>query len=395
MIILEIEDPYSTVEDMSAEEPAKLIVRLKRNRLVHALGRRVKTVAALLSWNLRALSSLVVAGGSSGRRRLLVIYDFSSQSFSIGDILVIQEASLVLRQLAGLDRVDLAFVYDPASPVVPHPAFSQIDSENFLWHLSTILQAAQVNPYLGSLFLFDSHRRLEEFVSGILPTCEVWPPFPQYVSREYLYYRVFNEVLFDYFQKQKTLPRLESRAPARAWAKGFMEQHVATDVAVTVQLRRNSANPARDSDYASWISFFEFSKGRYPVRFLIICARHEIDPRLRQCSNVVVAKDHCTNVEQDLALIEASAIHMGASSGPGTIAMFSGKPYCLFNTDLLVDRYKGSVREGDRVILFFSEPTQSFLFGRETPDLIAAEFERMWKVVERPRSHDRPGSMTA
>jgi hypothetical protein len=325
----------------------------------------------------------------------LVIYDFSSQSFSIGDILVIQEASLVLRQLAGLERVDLAFVYDPASPVVPHPAFSQIDSENFLWHLSTILQAAQVNPYLGSLFLFDSHHRLEEFVSGILPTCEVWPPFPQYVSREYLYYRVFNEVLFDYFQKQKTLPRLESRAPARAWAKAFMEQHVATDVAVTVQLRRNSANPARDSDYASWISFFELCKGRYPAKFLIICAQHETDPRLRQCSNVVVAKDHCTNVEQDLALIEASAIHMGASSGPSTIAMFSGKPYCLFNTDLLVDRYKGSVREGDRVTLFFSEPTQSFLFGRETPDLIAAEFERMWKAVERPRSHDRPGSMTA
>jgi hypothetical protein len=375
---------------MNAEVSTDLIGRLRRNRLVRSLGRRVKAAGALLRWHLRAFSDLVTSDGLSSKRRLLVLYDFSSQPFSIGDILVIQEASLVLRQVAGLDRVDLALVYDPASPVVPHPAFSQIDSENFLWHLPTVLQAAQVNPHLGSIFLFDSHRRLEEFASGNLDIYDVWPPLLQYASREYLYYLVFNEVLFDYFQKEKTLPRLEPREPARVWAQAFLKRHVGPDVAVTVQLRKNPANPARDTDHDSWMSFFQFCLGRYPVKFLIICARDEVDPRLRQSSNVVVAKDHCTSVEQDLALIDAAAIHMGASSGPSMIAVFSSKPYCLFNTDIELHRYKDSLRDGHRVTLFFGTPTQSFLFGRESPDLIATEFERMWVTTERSRSSDRP-----
>ncbi len=361
---------------MSAEIPTDLIGRLKRNHLVPTLRRRVRTAAALLRWHFRAFSDLVAADGLSDRRRLLVIYDFSSQPFSIGDILVIQEASLVLRQVAGVDRVDLALVYDPASPVVPDPAFSQIGSENFLWHL-------------------DSHRRLEEFASGNLDIYDVWPPLLQYANREYLYYRVFNEVLFDYFQREKALPRLELRPPARAWSRAFIERHVGSDVPVTVQIRRNPANPERDTHSDSWISFFQFSLGRYPVKFLIICAQHEVDARLRQCPNVIVAKDHCTNVEQDLALVDAAAIHMGASSGPGVIAIFNDKPYCQFNTNLQLDRYKGSILEGNRGRLFFSKSTQSFLFGRETPDLIAEEFERMWKVIEPSHSGDRPRSTQA
>jgi len=376
---------------MSPGAPTDLVHRLKRNWLVRALGGRVKVAASFLRWHLQAFSGLVTADA----RRLLMIYDFSSQPFSIGDILVIQEASLVLRKIRGLGQVDLALVYDPASPVVPDPAFSQISSENFLWHLSTVLQAAQVNPHLGSLFLFDSHRRLEEFVSGSLHMYDIWPRLPQYASREYLYYRVFNEILFDYFQEEKTLPRLESRAPAKTWTKAFLKGHVGSDVAVTVQLRRNPANSARDTDYGSWMRFFEFCQGRYPVKFIIICAQNEVDPSLRQISNVVVAKDHCTSVEQDLALIEAAAIHMGASSGPGAIAMFSGKPYCLFNTDLQVDLYKGSIREGDRVTLFFGNSNQSFLFGRENHDLIAREFERMWKTIQIPKPGDSPGSIPA
>jgi hypothetical protein len=355
----------------------------------------VRRAGALLRWHLQAFSGLVAPSDFSGARRLLMIYDFSSHPFSIGDILVIQEASLVLRKVKGLDRVDLAFVYDPAAPVVPDPAFSQIGPDNFLWHLSTVLQAAQVNPYLGSVFLFDSHRRLEEFASGNLHIYEVWPELRQYASREYLYYYVFNELLFEYFHREKTLPGLESRAPARAWARAFVERHVGAEVPVTVQFRKNPANPERDTDNDSWIRFFEMCRARYPAKFLIICAQHEVDPRLRQLSNVVVAKDHCTNVEQDLSLIEAAAIHMGASSGPGAIAIFSRKPYCLFNTDLQLDLYRGSTREGHRTTLYFGNSCQSLLFGRENPELIATEFERMWKSIPTPRSGDGTGSITA
>jgi hypothetical protein len=86
---------------------------------------------------------------------------------------------------------------------------------------------------------------------------------------------------------------------------------------------------------------------------------------------------------------------MGASSGPGVVAIFSGKPYCQFNTDLQLDLYKGSIRQGNRGRLFFGNATQSLLFGRETPDLIAEEFERMWNAIENPTSRDRPSPQSS
>jgi len=64
----------------------------------------------------------IATGAAANSSRLLLIYDFSSQPFSIGDILIFQEASLVLRTDLGLDKTDIALVYDPSAPAVPDPA---------------------------------------------------------------------------------------------------------------------------------------------------------------------------------------------------------------------------------------------------------------------------------
>src|SRR5262245_34909671 len=90
---------------------SKGLAAMRRYRPIHALGRRVKAGFALLRWNLRSLWRLGGARGPADRR-LLLIYDFSSQPFSIDDILVMHQASLVLRAAGGLDRVDMALVYD-------------------------------------------------------------------------------------------------------------------------------------------------------------------------------------------------------------------------------------------------------------------------------------------
>ena len=47
------------------------------------------------------------------KRRLLSIYDLNNQPYSVGDVLLFQEASLVLRKKYGLYQIDFAFVYDP------------------------------------------------------------------------------------------------------------------------------------------------------------------------------------------------------------------------------------------------------------------------------------------
>ena len=355
----------------------RLVETLRAYPFVRRVARQLRCAAQLVRWNMQFLT-LHWRGETQPRKRLLVIYDFASQPFSIGDILMYQEASLVLRKERQIDRVDFAVTYDPANPVVPDPAFSAIGPENFLSHLTTVLQAAQVNPHLGSLFLFDSHENIEKFVSRHLDTYTVWPPLQRYVNREYLYYHIFNDVLFSHFRKFGSLPSLASRLPVRAWARKFIDEHVATGVAVTVQLRRNPANPARNSDYEAWRTFFRGCQDRYPVKFVVICARHEMDASLGDLSNVEFAKDHYTSVEQDLALIEMGSMHMGASSGPGVMAIFGKKPYCFFNTDMQLDLYKGVIQEGNSSRLFFSSPKQRFIRSRESADILMSEFDRMW-----------------
>ncbi len=59
-----------------------------------------------------------------------------------------------------------------------------------------------------------------------------------------------------------------------------------------------------------------------------------MDDRLRTLPNVVIAKDHDTTLDQDLALIYCAPAFMGAPSGPSTVAYFRDKPYSILNSHL-------------------------------------------------------------
>jgi len=320
---------------------------------------------------------------STEKKRLLLIYDFASQPFSLGDILIFQEAALVLRDKHRLSAIDLALVYDPANPVVSDPAFAHIGPENFLVHLTSILPAAQINPHLGSLLLFDSHRRLEIFVSDNIDEYFVWPSLADYVSREYLFYECFNRIFAEHHAKHGSLPALRSRPAIADWAKQFLQLHCGGMTPVSVQLRRNPATPARNSDYDSWLGFFSDSARRYPAKFFVICSATEVVPALRGLPNVVVAKDHYTTLEQDLALIEACSIHMGPSSGPGTMAMFNERPYCMFGFDTSPQLIDGFIQEEHRVRYPFAKPDQYWIRENETRELIEQEFSRLWAGIAR------------
>jgi len=336
---------------------------------------------------IRWVSAKIFAPGDE-RRRLLMVYDFASQPLSIGDILVFQESSLVLRAIHDLGRIDFALVYDPLHPVVTDPALAHIDAESFLYYLSSFLPAAQVNPHLGSVLFFDSHAALESYIGDNGHRYHVWPTLGQYAGLEYLFYYCFDHLFYDYFKKNGSLPSLVSRPAARAWAERFVDEHVRPATAVTVQLRRNPQNPARNSNYEAWLAFFAHCADRFPAKFVVICGRSEVDARLRTLNNVVVAKDYGTSVEQDLALIEIGGIHMGACSGPGTMAQFSSKPYCMFNSLMDHGFVKGFKREGDHGRFVFSGELQNWVIGKETAESLQVEFDRMWTAVAANITHD-------
>lgn len=316
-------------------------------------------------------------------RRLLVIYDLSSQPFSIGDILTAQEAALVLRENEGIDLVDFALVYDPKNPAADKTSHGNITESNYIYHLSSILPAAQVNQHLGSYFVFNSHQQLRRFIGDNSDLYYVWPSAWQFAKREYLYYSIFNNLLYNYYKKNNTIPHLSCHALFIEWARGFFRQHVIPDVPVSIQIRNNkNFGQHRNTRIEEWLTFFQYCEGKYPVKFVIVCALSEIDDRLRQHGNVLLAKDFHTGLEQDLSLIQTSIFHMGASSGMGQMALFNSKPYLITNTDATPNLYKDMVHEEGFMRFFFAGPLQRFGIGLETTELLITEFARIWEAVD-------------
>src|SRR5580765_2918859 len=66
-------------------------------KVLGPLYRPIRRVVRFLTWIFPSLGRLLLTVPSSDRR-LLLIYDTSSQPFNIGDILILQEGSLVLRE---------------------------------------------------------------------------------------------------------------------------------------------------------------------------------------------------------------------------------------------------------------------------------------------------------
>ena len=347
----------------------------------YAFYKSALLMRGLFSWFFLApVQALLPAGASS--KRLLIIYDLSAQPFSIGDIITFQEASLVLLEELGCAAVDFALVYNPANPALPDPALATITEENCLFHLASILPVAQVNQKLGSLLLFNSHDHLERYVADNTDRYRVWPTAGRYLTREYMFYRIFNELFLEFYKKNGRLPHLRSRAGMLDWCADFFRQQVFPSIPVALNLRRNIKNPERNSDYDAWLAFFNRCNGRYPAKFIVIGSESEIDDRFRGCPNVLIAKDFRTHLEQDLALLDGAAIHMGAPSGPATMALYSDKPYLWFNVPMKTLLEIGFVLDGDFAQIFFATPFQRITTAAETLEVMETEFAKMWSSLD-------------
>ncbi|MCX5662601.1 MAG: hypothetical protein NTW19_23215 [Planctomycetota bacterium] len=344
-----------------------------------AVRERLTRWLLLLRWFFSSFNRAVA--GPRDWRRLLFIYDLESQSFTVGDILEFQAAAMVLRERWGLDKVDYAVIHE--GKAVKNAWQWNIDDDNFHARINQILPAAQVNPHLGSLFVFDSHAQFDEFLQDNIRRYQVWPPGATYKLGKNLRGRIYSEVLYDHVQRTGRLPLIQSRPLMLDWAKRFYASHAEPDVLVSVNMRNNPRwDPSRNLDIDVWLRFFNACAGQYPVRFVVTCSKEEIDPRLRACPNVIMAKDHDTTLEQDVALLEISAFNMGASSGLCAKSIFSDAPYSIVRTNLTPEVYRGMIFENGCYRFFGSRPDQIFWPHAETLEFLQAEFARMWAIID-------------
>lgn len=360
-----------------------LAARRKARPFLGPVYRPARSVVLFLPWLIPALGKLV---SGESERRLLMIYDTSSQPYSIGDFLIMQEAAIVLREKHRLDLVDFALVCDGRKPAPSDPAFAGINKGNALYHLASILPVAQINEHLGSVFIFDSKAQLHRHISDNASAYQVWPTAWQFATRQYLHYAIFNDLLMDHFKAHGSLPRLTCRSFLVEWAQRFHREHVFPAVPVTVNLRNNkNHHPDRNSNLDCWLEFFRHCETRYPVKFIVICARSEIDERLERCANVIIAKEFHSGIEEDLALIHTAAMHMGAGSGPVSMAWFNSKPYLMVNTRF--ERgyaHPGMIiqEEVDIQRFWFAGPMQRISPRPETVDLLVRQFALMWATID-------------
>lgn len=347
-----------------------------------SLRTRIGDWLHLMSWafarfNRRKLAPKV-------QKRLLVIYDLQSQTFTVGDPLDFQAVAVALREQWNLEEVDFALVHESALARSANQwGLSEL---NFPSRLNQILPSAQVNERLGSLFLFDSHKQLDEFLQDNIRRYEIWPPGFTYKLGKNIKYRIFNEILYDYARERGRLPVYHSRPVMASWARQFCADNVLPDVLVTINIRNNPRwGSDRNLNVDVWLKFLGSCRGRYPVRFVIVCAKEEVDVRLRALDHVMIAKDFETNVEQDVALIDIAAFHMGASSGVCSKAMFGDAPYCIVRTDVQPASFRGMSVEDGHLRFFGARVDQRFWTGSETLELLTLEFDRMWSGIDPDR----------
>lgn len=358
----------------------------------------LRSFARFIVWAIPSLGRLVTPRATQGRR-ILVVYDTSSQPFSIGDLLIFQEASLVLCDTHQVDVVDFAIVFDPKNPASSDPVFAgTVTEENVMYHLASLLPIAQVNPRLGSIFVFDSHAHLQRHITDNADRYHVWPSGWKVATREYLSPTIFNDLLYAHYERHGSIPQLSCRPFLRTWAERFYSEHVRPQVPVTVNIRNNKLwHLNRNSQIDCWVQFFQHCESRFPVKFVLICAYSEIDIRLRGCTNVIFAKDHHTGVEQDMALIHSSAMHMGAGSGPATMAWFNSKPYLMVNTTYqageFFERPGMIVQEESRIQRFwFAGPNQRIANEKESAELLIREFALLWEGIDKEVWRSQSGS---
>jgi len=242
----------------------------------------------------------------------------------------------------------------------------------------------RLNPLPGAVHLFDVRAQALAFLDRRGAAAPAWPPRADLEGRRYLYYDILRS-LHRFHAAHGGVPALDFGEGLRRWALGFQRAHAGGLLPVSVNLRVNPRfHGHRNSCLDAWRAFFSHCEGRYPVAFIVTGAAAEVDPLLRGRANVVIAKDHHTDLLQDLALVAGAAFHLGAASGPATVSQFGVRPYHVFNCDASphLSSYGGALApvEDGELRFGFAAPLQTIGVVPETAELILRQFQRIWRA---------------
>ncbi|SMP79520.1 hypothetical protein SAMN06295888_1325 [Desulfonatronum zhilinae] len=313
--------------------------------------------------------------------RLIAVYDFSTQPFSIGDIILFIYGAIVEKCNINAQKLDFCFIADPKRQPLGQEFVNLMKNGNHLHNIFYLLPIFQFAPNVNNIFIKTS---FDEFIDDVSDTnCYIWPSIKDIFQRKYKIYDILSSIHI-FTQKGRSVPQLFIPQALSVWCDDFFSSNIYPDIPVTVNIRNNpTIQLERNSCIDAWLSFFDYCCDRYPVKFIVICSRSEIDERLRERKNVVVAKDMHTLIENDLALTLSSAFHLGSNSGPATMPYFTNKPCSIFNCANIIpylEKYGGAyIRTSEHSVRYsWCNSLQKILFKKENCDILIFEFENIW-----------------
>jgi hypothetical protein len=318
-------------------------------------------------------------------KKIFAIYDLNIMPYSIGDIITF----IAFVQIAGYrnnsDKYDICFIANHTGN--GNNVFNKlINRSNRLHYYMKLMDCLQINDSIESIYFCNDYSEFFKLYESKASTSIPWPPLSVIQSQTYLHYIIYDGIK-NFYNDTSLLPPVFNSTNLTKWAYDYFASWGENFFPVTVNVRNNKLfSQHRNSHIDSWIDFFLYCSDKFPVKFVMICAKSEIDERFYGCTNVIVSKDSNITISQEIALVANSLFHMGAASGPATIAPFVDHPSILVNADLLpyMDKYNGSLvyyRDNRHVRLSFSKPWQYYSTFPETTEYLINEFRALLKAV--------------
>lgn len=368
------------------------------------LGTRYRSVGykvRVIIWIFPVLAK-VLFSSEKNKNKFLLIYDLETQPFSVGDFLLFQEVVTIIKESKKFSSINLAIIFNEEDPTPSDVAFKSINTKNFRYNLISLLPITLISNDIDEIHIFNSKEKFELYISGVSGDVETFPSgWKLNLTREYLYYTIFDEIIYPYFLSDGKVPMLRFSDYLSDFAIDFFEKKASNKIPITINLRLNNAfQKNRNSDFNCWLDFVRYAEQHYPdVHFFIICSMAEIDSRFRNLANVSIVKDYHTRIDEELALIRYSAMHLGASSGPALAAWFGSNPYLILNTTLheqIFSNRKMVIKDGQNILRFsFANNLQRFIIGPEKLEILIPLFDEclrsdsvsQWRASNFQRDH--------
>ncbi len=186
---------------------------------------QLRRLVALISWLIPSFRFLIHRNEAE-EKRILAIWDFSKDPFTVGDFLTFQELTLILAIKHDVNKVDMIWLYHPDKFRVD----GGLNRDNYHYYLSNQLPLVQVNPRLGSFMLVDSEEMLASYIADNHHRYYIIPPYRDENKTLILDYTTYFNNIYKFHEERGYIPHLSCNPSMLSWTRILIDKIVGNKI---------------------------------------------------------------------------------------------------------------------------------------------------------------------